>query len=186
MYQENNITIPKKIAGLMLAGILSDTLVLASPTTTDFDREAVKKLSTIAEIDYNDFGLKMLKAGSSLKGKTREEILYDDFKNYPIGEERIGISQLSTTDATVILKRKQEYIDLLNKVADGSNYYFIVLYVTDIIKQGSYIIYSKRASNVLKKVYKNDKLKQGTFIKGVISRKMQIIPEIMLEMESNY
>ena len=186
MYQENNIEIPKNIAGLMLAGILSDTLVLASPTTTDIDREAVKKLSSIAEIDYNDFGLKMLKAGSSLKGKTKEEIIFGDFKNYPIGDEKIGLSQLSTTNADEILNSKDEYISLLNNIEEGSNYYFVILFVTDIIKQGSYVIYSKRAENILKKVYNNDELKQGTFLKGIISRKMQIVPGIMLEMESNY
>jgi len=186
MYQENNIEIPKNIAGLMLAGILSDTLVLASPTTTDIDREAVKKLSSIAEIDYNDFGLKMLKAGSSLKGKTKEEIIFGDFKNYPIGDEKIGLSQLSTTNADEILNSKDEYISLLNNIEEGSNYYFVILFVTDIIKQGSYVIYSKRAENILKKVYNNDELKQGTFLKGIISRKMQIVPGIMVEMESNY
>ena len=186
MYQENNIEIPKKIAGLMLSGILSDTLILTSPTTTNIDREAVKRLSTIIEIDYKEYGLKMLEQGSSLKGKTREEIIYTDFKNYPVGDEKIGLAQLSTTNAKDILDVKEEYIDLLNKLAEGSNYYFVALFVTDIVKKGSYVLYSNRAENILKKVYKNDSLEEGSFLKGIVSRKKQIVPGIMIEMESDY
>ena len=186
MYQENNIEIPKTIAGLMLAGILSDTLLLTSPTTTKIDKEDVEKLSTIAEIDYKEFGLKMLQAGSSLKGKTKEEILYEDFKNYPVGEEKIGLAQLSTTNPNEILDNKEEYINLLNNIAEGSNYYFVILFITDIIKKGSYIIYSNRAEPILRKAYKNDNLKQGSFLTGIISRKKQIVPRIMIEMESDY
>ena len=186
MYQENNIEIPKKIAGLMLSGILSDTLILTSPTTTNLDREAVKRLSTIIEIDYKEYGLKMLEQGSSLKGKTREEIIYTDFKNYPVGDEKIGLAQLSTTNAKDILDVKEEYIDLLNKLAEGSNYYFVALFVTDIVKKGSYVLYSNRAENILKKVYKNDSLEEGSFLKGIVSRKKQIVPGIMIEMESDY
>ena len=186
MYQENNIGIPKTIAGLMLAGILSDTLLLTSPTTTKIDKEAVEKLSTIAEIDYKEFGLKMLQAGSSLKGKTKEEILYEDFKNYPVGEEKIGLAQLSTTNPNEILDNKEEYINLLNNIAEGSNYYFVILFITDIIKKGSYVIYSNRAEPILRKAYKNDNLKQGSFLTGIISRKKQIVPRIMIEMESDY
>ncbi len=186
MYQEYNIKIPKDIAGLMLAGILSDTLLLTSPTTTDIDREAVKKLSSIANIKYKEFGLKMLSSGSSLKGKTKEEIIYNDFKIYPIGEEKIVITQLSTTDAKEVLNSINDYINLLNQIAEGSNYFFVALFITDIMKKGSYVIYSDRAEPILKKAFKNDNLKEGTFLKDVISRKKQIIPRIMPEIESDY
>ena len=90
MYKENNIEIPPQIAGLMLSGILSDTLILTSPTTTEKDKEAVEALARIAGVDYKTYGLNMLKAGSSLKGKTKEEILYTDYKNYPVGDYKIG------------------------------------------------------------------------------------------------
>ena len=128
----------------------------------------------------------MLQAGSSLKGKTKEEILYEDFKNYPVGEEKIGLAQLSTTNPNEILDNKEEYINLLNNIAEGSNYYFVILFITDIIKKGSYIIYSNRAEPILRKAYKNDNLKQGSFLTGIISRKKQIVPRIMIEMESDY
>lgn len=182
MYHENNIDIPKKIAGLMLSGILSDTLILNSPTTTDIDRKAVQELAEIAGVDYQVYGLEMLKAGSSLKGKTKEEVLYTDYKNYPVGEYHIGLGQISTTNPDEILEEKEEYVDLLNQVVDGEDYYFVALFVTDIIKKGSYVLYSKRAEDILKNVYKREDLTQGTFLEGVVSRKKQILPGIMLEM----
>ena len=182
MYHENNIDIPKEIAGLMLSGILSDTLILNSPTTTDIDRKAVQELADIAGVDYQVYGLEMLKAGSSLKGKTKEEVLYTDYKNYPVGNYHIGLGQISTTNPDEILEEKKEYIDLLNQVADGEDYYFVALFVTDIIKKGSYVLYSKRAEDILKNVYKQEDLTQGTFLEGVVSRKKQILPGIMLEM----
>ena len=182
MYHENNIKIPKEIAGLMLSGILSDTLILNSPTTTDIDRKAVQELADIAGVDYQVYGLEMLKAGSSLKGKTKEEVLYTDYKNYPVGNYHIGLGQISTTNPDEILEEKKEYVDLLNQVADGEDYYFVALFVTDIIKKGSYVLYSKRAEDILKNVYKCEDLTQGTFLEGVVSRKKQILPGIMLEM----
>lgn len=182
LYHENNIDIPKDIAGLMLSGILSDTLILSSPTTTDLDKEAVLVLSKIAEVDYNEYGLDMLKAGSSLKGKTYEEVLYTDYKTYPVGDKRIGLGQLSTTNPDEILEVMNDYVDLLNEVADANDYYLVCLFVTDIISKGSYVLYSKRAEDILRKVYKNDQLTEGTFLEGVVSRKKQILPGIMLEM----
>ena len=182
MYHENNIKIPKEIAGLMLSGILSDTLILNSPTTTDIDRKAVQELAEIAGVDYQVYGLEMLKAGSSLKGKTKEEVLYTDYKNYPVGNYHIGLGQISTTNPDELLEEKEEYVDLLNQVADGEDYYFVALFVTDIIKKGSYVLYSKRAEDILRNVYKCEDLTQGTFLEGVVSRKKQILPGIMLEM----
>lgn len=183
MYKENNIEIPREIAGLMLSGILSDTLILTSPTTTEIDKEVVEKLSKIAGVDYKTYGLEMLKAGSSLKGKTKEEVLYTDYKTYPVGDQKIGLGQLSTTNPDEILDNIDEYIELVNKTAENEGYYFVALFVTDIIKGGSYAIYSNRAEEILRRVYKNEDLTEGTFLEGVVSRKKQILPGIMLEME---
>ena len=184
LFKENNIKIPKNIAGLMLSGILSDTLILTSPTTTKIDKEAVDRLSKIAGVDYKKYGLEMLKAGSTIKGKTKEEVLYTDYKIYPVGNKKIGLGQLSTTNPSEILNSIDEYIKLLNTTADNEGYHFVALFITDIISKGSYVIYSDRGEDILRRVYKNDKLKEGTFLKGIISRKQQILPGIMLEMDN--
>lgn len=182
MYKENNVKIPSNIAGLMLSGIISDTLILTSPTTTEFDRVAVEELSKIAGVDYKEYGLNMLKAGASLKGKTKEEILYTDYKTYPVGDMKIGLGQLSTTNPEEILDDMVEYVQLLNNVSEKNDYYFVALFVTDIINKGSYVLYSDRAYEILERVYKDVKIEQGVFLKGVVSRKKQILPGIMIEM----
>ena len=182
MYQENHVEIPPYIAGLMLSGILSDTLILTSPTTTDKDREAVERLSFISGVDYRKYGLDMLKAGASLKGKTKEEVLYTDYKNYPVGDYKIGLGQLSTTNPDEILNELDDYVSLINRVCDGNDYYLVALFVTDIIHGGSYVLYSKRAEDIFKRVFKREDLSQGTFLDGIISRKKQILPGIMFEM----
>ena len=125
----------------------------------------------------------MLKAGSSLKGKSKEEILYTDYKTYPVDDDRIGLGQISTTTPEEILDEKEAYIDLLNSVAEANNYFFVALFITDIINNGSYVLYSTRAGDVLKKVYKNVEVEQGVFLENVVSRKKQILPNIMLEMQ---
>ena len=182
MYRENNVDIPKEMAGMMLSGILSDTLILTSPTTTDYDKEIVPVLAKIAGVNYEEYGMEMLKAGSSIKNKTREEVLYTDYKTYPVGDKRIGLGQILTMNFEDILNDKEEYIKLLNSVAEANGYYFVVLYITDIIKQGSYVLYSDRAGEVLKKAYNMEELEEGSFLAGYVSRKKQMLPGIMLEM----
>ena len=182
LYKENHVEIPFDIAGLMLSGILSDTLILTSPTTTDRDVEAVNQLAKIAGVNYQEYGLEMLKAGSSIKGKTREEVIYTDYKNYPVGEKRIGLGQIFTTSPDEILNNSDDYVNLLNQINDGNGYYFVALFITDILKGGSYVLYSKRACDIFKNAFKNKDLSEGCFLEGVVSRKKQILPSILFEM----
>ena len=128
----------------------------------------------------------MLKAGSSIKGKTKEQILYTDYKKYPVDDKTIGIGQIFTTNPKEILNNTNEYVELLNNVSIGNNYYFVIFIITDIISKGSYVIYSNRAKEILEKVFKKDNMEQGSFLEGIVSRKKQILPGIMLEMESDY
>lgn len=183
LYKENNVGIPERIAGMMLSGILSDTLILTSPTTTDLDEEAVVYLASLAGVDYREYGLEMLKAGSSVKGKTKEEVLYTDYKTYPVAEGKIGLGQISTTNPNEILDEKEEYIELLNNVAKNNDYRFVALFITDIIGNGSYVLYSTNGEAILRKAFKNKELEEGTFLEDVVSRKKQILPNIMLELQ---
>lgn len=183
MFKENNIEIPKDIAGLMLSGILSDTLILTSPTTTGIDKEVVNSLSKLLDLNYKKYGTEMLKAGTSLKGKTIEEVLYTDFKSYTAGNEKIGLGQILTTNIDEIEKVKDKYIEVLNQEATNSGLKFIAFYVTDFIQNGSYVYYSDEAYDVLKRIY-GDNLEQGKYLPDIISRKKQILPEILREMEN--
>ena len=179
LYKENRVSIPKSVAGLMLSGILSDTLILSSPTTTDYDREAVINLSKIAKVNYKKYGYNMIKEGSSLKGMTKEQVLYKDYKNYTIGGNRVGLGQVITVDSNEVMNEKEEYIKLLNSVSENNNYLFVCLFVTNILENGTYVLYSDRAKEVLESAFDLENINQGFFLEGVVSRKLQILPVLI-------
>ncbi len=178
MYKENDIRIPKDIAGLMLSGILSDTLILNSPTTTNLDKDAVNNLARIAKVSYKKYGFDMISYGTKLVGKTREEILYNDFKRYPTDSGTIGLGQIYTTNIADMEKQQKAYIDMLNNVAKVNEYKFVALFVTDIIKNGTYVYYSDEARDILGKAF-NVEMEEGIYLQDVLSRKMQILPAIL-------
>ena len=178
MYKENNIKIPKNMAGLMLSGILSDTLILNSPTTTNIDKDAVNNLAQIAKVDYKKYGFDMISYGTKLEGKTKEEILYNDFKKYPTDEGTIGLGQIYTTNIEEIEQEKEEYLEMLNSISNHNEYKFIALFVTDIIKSGTYVYFSHEGKEILEKAF-NKEVEQGTYLEGILSRKMQILPSIL-------
>lgn len=179
LYKENNIAIPKKIAGIMLSGILSDTLISKSPTTTNLDRQVMIELAKIADVNYHDYGFEMFKAGTSLDGLTKEEIIRSDLKSFNIDEQFIGVGQVFTLDIEKINKDKDKYIDIIEEIKVKNNYKFVAIFITDIIKNGSYIFYSSDAKKVFEKTFKVEDLKQGTFLPNIVSRKKQIIPNLM-------
>ena len=179
LYKEYNVKIPKHIAGLMVSGIVSDTLLLKSPTTTDLDKEALEELSKIAEIDWEKYGLDMLKAGTSLKGKTKEEILYTDFKNFTVGSENMGIGQIFTFNFDELKADSKEYIDLLTNTAKNNDYTVIALFVTDVLKNGSYVFFNEQAKELMEYAYDIKDIEQGHFLPDVVSRKKQMAPNIM-------
>lgn len=184
LFRENNIEIPKEIAGLMLSGIISDTLLFKSPTTTSLDIDAAIVLSHIAKVDYQEYGIEMLKAGSTLKGRTKEEILYTDYKTYPVDNKRIGLGQIFTMNIEEVIDEVQEYTNLVNNVSDKNGLYFVCLFVTDILNNGSYIIYSDNAKDIIKNSFNLENVYQGVFAKDILSRKKQVLPLIMNEMEN--
>ena len=179
IYRENNIDIPKDIAGLMLSAILSDTLLLKSPTTTKLDIEVANILKDIAEVDINEYGMAMFKAGTSIKNMGYKEIFEQDFKNYKLDDYNIGISQVMTLDIDTIMDKKEEYIKILDDLVDNYNYKIVIMFVTDVIKKGSYIFYNTKGEDIVSTVYAIKNIKQGIYLDGVISRKKQILPDLL-------
>ncbi len=184
MYKENNIEVPKEIAGLMISGIISDTLLLTSPTTTDIDKQALETLSKIAGVDYKEYGMEMFKAGSSMKGKSISEIIHEDFKNFMVENQKFGIGQVSTMTTSEILNKKDEFIKELNEDAQDEGYIAIALFVTDILKNGSYIFFNEKSKEIFANSFGVENIEQGHFFEGLVSRKKQIVPKIMNYMEN--
>lgn len=179
MYQENNIEIPKDIAGLMLSGILSDTLALTSPTTTEMDKQVVHELAAIVDIDYHQYALDMFKAGTSLKNKTVEEIVNTDIKGYSSEDINFAVSQVFTLDIDSVFAKKDEYIQYINELAKNRDYRLVLLVITDIIRNGSYLLYTDGSQVIISDAFGFIDMEQGQYIDGVVSRKKQIVPAVM-------
>ena len=179
LFYQYGIELPDNIAGILLSAILSDTLLLKSPTTTKMDVDTVNKLSQRLNINYEEFGLEMFKAGSSLKGKTIDEIIYQDFKQFNAEDVNIGIGQVFTTDYEEIESKKSEYVKALNEIAENNNYDIVCLFVTNIITNGSYILFNEKARNILSLAYNVVDIEEGCFLENIVSRKKQMIVSII-------
>lgn len=179
LFKENRISMPRDIAGIMLAAILSDTLLFRSPTTTEVDKEIAYNLSNLVELDIEDFAHEMFKNGASLKDKTVEDILFTDFKTFNLDKIKIGVGQINTVDIQELDSMKTELSILIEDVILEQNYNIVVLFATDIIREGSYVYYNENSRETIEKSFDIDNLYQGCFINGIISRKKQIIPNIV-------
>lgn len=179
LYKENNILIPRSIAGIMLSAIISDTLLFRSPTTTQLDIDTAKKLAKISNTNMEEYAIEMFKAGSSIKGKTMDELLYADFKTFNEDDYKIGVGQINTLNIDDIKAKEKELIDTIEKESSNGDYSIMALFVTDIINEGSYLYYSKKSEDILSKAFDVEKLEQGYYLPKIISRKKQIIPNIL-------
>lgn len=182
MYQEAEIEIPKEMAGIMLSAILSDTLIFKSPTTTESDKIAAEELSKIAGVEIEAYGRQMLTEASSIKGMSIEEVFYQDFKSYKVGNTTLGISQIITMDFENIKKNLQDYVDKLDEIAKGE-YGVVTLFVTDVISNGSYVLFNTSSKDIVADSFNIPNIEEGAFIKDLVSRKKQMLPNLMETLE---
>lgn len=178
MYKEHRIAIDEKIAGILISGIISDTLLLKSPTTTEYDRIAVKELNSILDLNIDNFAMEMFKAGTSLEGQSIEEIFNKDFKEFNAGGNKIGIGQVFTLDIEEVLNRKDEFLEFMNSIHENKDYFVTLLLITDIMKNGSYILFKSNNNNIIANAFDTNSA-QGMFVKDVVSRKKQVIPKLV-------
>ncbi len=179
MYKENGIRIPQNIAGLMLSGIISDTLLLQSPTTTELDKVVASTLAHTAKLNIKKYGLDMLSSGVDIKGLTANEIVYRDFKTYKINDHSMAIGQVFTTDYKMYKERENELVEELNRLAANNSFSVCALFVTNFLTNDSNILYSENSKRILEQAYNKNELHEGDVIKNVVSRKKQMVPCIM-------
>ena len=180
LYKENGIEIDEKIAGLMLSAIISDTLLLKSPTTTDEDRKAVEELAKISGLDPEVYGLDMLKAGTDLSSFTIDEILHLDAKQIDFKEVRAMVDQVNTASIEEVMKMQADLEARMNEIIAEENLDLFMLLITDIVNSNSQVIALGKNATLVEKAY-GVKLENNTaLLKGVVSRKKQVVP-IMTE-----
>ena len=180
----------------MLSGIISDTLLLASPTTTELDKQVAKDLANIAEVDLYKYGKELLKSGVSNDGLTINEIVYNQYKivyhieglhsHYVLNlsdqnatMSKIFIKAFNKWKSNVNSKINSHFLDELNHIADNNDYKVACLFVTDILENNSYLLFNDGAKEYLNDAYELSDIKEGEKLMGVISRKKQMVPPIM-------
>ena len=181
MYDENGMEIPPQIAGLLLAAILSDTLVFRSPTCTPLDEALAKRLAKIAGVDIDEFASEMFEAGEKLDGKTAEEVFLQDFKVFMCGDIRFGVAQGSYMTRKNLLAAEALLQPYLEEARNKQNVEDIYMLLTDVPKEESVVISNGRyASEVLADGFETQPAEDGSFtLPGVVSRKKQFIPALM-------
>jgi manganese-dependent inorganic pyrophosphatase len=176
LYKEHGVTIEKSVAGLMLSAIISDTLLFKSPTCTDEDVAAARELAGIAGIDAEQYGLEMLKAGADLSDKSVDELISLDSKVFPMGSKKVEIAQVNAVDIQDVLVRKQEIEAALDQTINAKELDLFVFVITDILNSDSVALVAGREAASVEQAY-NVKLEDNlAVLKGVVSRKKQIVP----------
>ena len=175
---ESGIRPSRKAAGLLCGAIISDTLLFRSPTCTPQDQYICKKLAEIAGINIEEFAKEMFKAGTSLKGKTVEQIFNTDFKPFTIEGTKVGISQVNTMDIDGFMPLKEEMLNYMDQKAKEAGLEMVMLLLTDILNEGSEILVTGAKPEIVEKAFKVTLKDKGAFLPGVLSRKKQVVPPI--------
>ena len=188
MYQENGIEVEKEIAGLLCSAIVSDTLLFRSPTCTAIDERAARELAQIAGLDIEKYAIQMFSAGSNLKDKSDKEIFYQDFKRFTSGKLSIGVGQITSLDEEeleALKPRLMAYMEVAGAEHDLNMTFFML---TNILTQSTELLcHGQGAVQLAAKAFHKEIEEDGKPIvelPGVVSRKKQLIPELMLAEQS--
>jgi len=178
MLWHRDVEIPPKIAGLLMAAIISDTMLFKSPTATPKDRDTAEKLAVLAGLNLEEFGMAVLRAGARLGDMTVSELLRYDVKEFQIGEYRVAVAQLSVLDPEEILGAREQIEEDMESMCHRGHYDIVLFMITDIIKEGTYLLYSGKQSVLIAEAFGSGEGEELLYLPGVMSRKKQIIPPL--------
>lgn len=178
MFKENNVQVPKDVAGLLLSGLISDTLLLKSPTTHASDPAVAAELAEIAGVNLEEYGLAMLKAGTNLSSKSAEELIDIDAKTFELNGNQVRVAQVNTVDIADVLSRQEEIEEAITDSINSNGYSDFVLMITDILNSNSEILTlgsnTDKVENAFDFVLENN----HAFLEGAVSRKKQVVPQL--------
>ena len=179
LYQQAGIEPEKKVAGLLLAGLLSDTVILKSPTTTEVDRKLVPWLELISGLDHQEFGSQLFASGSPMaSGVPARKLILTDFKEYPVGDYMLGLGQVEVVSFQSFHQRQSELLDELEKIRDDKGYELAALLVTDIVLENSLLLTA--GSSELPFIIGYPQEEENLYrLNGVLSRKKQLVPHLL-------
>ena len=184
MYQENKVVPDKTIAGLLCAAIISDTLMFRSPTCTWLDRKAAEELSKLAEVEIEILAENMFQAGSNLKGKTAEEIFYQDFKRFTVGDVKFGVGQINSMNVEELGELRERLTPYFKEAANTQRLDMVFFMLTNIIEESTELLcYGKGAREQVIQAFDFPTDTETICLAGVVSRKKQLIPAFVVSFQ---
>ncbi|GGG32654.1 MULTISPECIES: manganese-dependent inorganic pyrophosphatase [Lactobacillus] len=179
LYRYNDVEIPKNIAGIMLSAIISDTLLLKSPTTTDKDKKAVEALAEIAGVDYQSYGLEELKAGTNIADKSEEELIDLDAKSFELNGQTARVAQINVVDLPEAMERKDSFLKAMEDASEAENYDLFMLLITNVLDSDSkaLVVGNDNAKAAFEKAF-GKVVDSEIDLPGVVSRKKQVVPQL--------
>ncbi len=174
LYQERGLMPSDKLAGLLAAAIISDTVMFKSPTTTDRDRQMAERMSRIANVSLTELGQLIFNDDSNM-AKPAEELFLTDFKDFHISEHRLGVSQVTCADAQRLMARRDEFLEVMAWIMKEQGYSMLILMLTDVLVEGSHLLYLGD-EEIFRQAFATELKDHSCFLPGVVSRKKQVIP----------
>jgi len=178
MYDQYKVPVTKEMAGVMISAILSDTVLFKSPTCTDKDKEQVAKLAKIIGEDYEQYGIAMLTAKSDISTKTARDIVKGDYKHFDFAGTKAGVGQIEVMDLSVLMPRKKEILEDMEKVRKEEGLSFVLIMLTDVMKEASDLLFVGKPVDKFEKAFDGKMENNSIYKKGVLSRKKQVIPPL--------
>ncbi len=178
MFQEHGLMPGERLAGLMAAAIVSDTVMFKSPTTTPRDRRIAERLARIAGLNLEELGRDVFSAGTA--DKAAADLLRTDFKEFHLADHRLGISQITTMDSGAFIRRKDEFLQEMTKMKEAHGYDMVLLMITDVLREGTQLLFIGD-KEILRQAFASAEIgEDSAFLKGVVSRKKQMVPALAL------
>lgn len=178
MFDCQKVELPKKVAGLLLSAIVSDTVLFKSPTCTEQDKAAAEKLAVIAGVNLKEYGMAMLKAGADLGDLTPAQIAKTDSKPFSFGNYKAIVAQISVMDTADILAKKAELVAAMQELCQNEGYDMSLLMVTDIMEESTELVFVGEPKQLIADAFGKDASGDSIYLPGVMSRKKQIVPQL--------
>ncbi|EHJ55835.1 hypothetical protein HMPREF9318_02034 [Streptococcus urinalis FB127-CNA-2] len=177
-FKENGLEVPKDIAGLLLSGLISDTLLLKSPTTHMTDPKVAEELAAIAGVNLEEYGLSLLKAGTNLASKSADELIDIDAKTFELNGSKVRVAQVNTVDIAEVLERQSEIEVAIENAMETEGYSDFVLMITDIVNSNSEILALGTNTAKVEAAFDFVLDNNHAFLPGAVSRKKQVVPQL--------
>ena len=177
MYDYHHVEIPADIAGMMMCAILSDTVIFKSPTCTKADTKAVKELAKICGIeDFKALGMEMFLVKSAVEGTSAKDLVMRDYKEFDMGDSKVGVGQLEVVDLSVFDDKKKMLFDEMKRVKEEGGLHSVIVLLTDIMTEGSLLLVVSDDESKVEKAFGKKLENHEVWLEGVLSRKKQVIP----------